>query len=99
MKILVLCTGNSCRSQIAAGYLRSFDARLEVEDAPVDGRRDEQMRVISRYGAISLLFFVGLAVPVERLIRGGWARGEGGGDEHHPGSDASGLLYHNQPPI
>ncbi len=33
MKILVLCTGNSCRSQIAAGYLRSFDSRLEVESA------------------------------------------------------------------
>ena len=33
MKILVLCTGNSCRSQIAEGFLRSFDPRLEVESA------------------------------------------------------------------
>lgn len=33
MKILVLCTGNSCRSQIAEGYLRSFDPRLDVESA------------------------------------------------------------------
>lgn len=30
MKILILCTGNSCRSQMAHGFLQSFDKRLEV---------------------------------------------------------------------
>jgi arsenate reductase len=33
MKILILCTGNSCRSQMAQGFLRSFDNRLEVFSA------------------------------------------------------------------
>ncbi len=33
MKILILCTGNSCRSQMAHGFLNSFDKRLEVESA------------------------------------------------------------------
>ena len=33
MKILILCTGNSCRSQIAHGFLQSFDNRLEVYSA------------------------------------------------------------------
>ncbi len=30
MKILVLCTGNSCRSQMAHGFLQSFDPRPDV---------------------------------------------------------------------
>lgn len=33
MKILILCTGNSCRSQMAWGFLRSFDKDLEVYSA------------------------------------------------------------------
>jgi arsenate reductase (thioredoxin) len=30
MKILILCTGNSCRSQMAHGFLQSFDKNLIV---------------------------------------------------------------------
>ena len=33
MKILILCTGNSCRSQMAHGFLQSFDNRLDVFSA------------------------------------------------------------------
>ncbi|MCK9399120.1 MAG: arsenate reductase ArsC [Bacteroidales bacterium] len=32
-KILVICTGNSCRSQMAEGFLKSFDRSLEVFSA------------------------------------------------------------------
>lgn len=36
-RILVLCTGNSCRSQIAEGYLRYFaDGKAEVYSAGVE---------------------------------------------------------------
>ena len=36
-KILVLCTGNSCRSQIAEGYLRQFSApKAEIYSAGVE---------------------------------------------------------------
>ena len=30
MKILILCTGNSCRSQMAHGFLQSFGCNLQV---------------------------------------------------------------------
>ncbi len=30
MKVLILCTGNSCRSQMAHGFLQSFDNRITV---------------------------------------------------------------------
>lgn len=33
MKILILCTGNSCRSQMAHGFLQSFDPALIVRSA------------------------------------------------------------------
>ncbi len=39
MKVLILCTGNSCRSQMAEGFLRSFDKTLEVHSA---GTRPEK---------------------------------------------------------
>ncbi len=32
-KILILCTGNSCRSQMAQGFLKSFNPQLEVYSA------------------------------------------------------------------
>jgi len=33
MKILILCTGNTCRSQMAEGFLKSFDDFIEIHSA------------------------------------------------------------------
>ena len=46
MKILILCTGNSCRSQMAHGFLQSFDKRLEVFSAGTEpARKINQMAI------------------------------------------------------
>ena len=35
MKILVICTGNSCRSQMAHGFLKHFNNKMDVYSAGV----------------------------------------------------------------
>jgi len=53
MKILILCTGNSCRSQMAHGFLQSFDPRLVVCSAGTDasGRLNQKaVQVMSEIG-------------------------------------------------
>ena len=53
MRILILCTGNSCRSQMAEGFLHSFDGRLEVFSAgsrPADRVHPMAVRVMQEAG-------------------------------------------------
>lgn len=53
MKILILCTGNSCRSQMAHGFMRSFDPRLQVFSAgtaPAERVNPRAIAVMSEIG-------------------------------------------------
>ena len=53
MKILILCTGNSCRSQMAHGFLQSFDSELEVYSAgtsPIDEVNAKAVEVMAEVG-------------------------------------------------
>lgn len=52
-KILILCTGNSCRSQMAEGFLKSFDLELEVHSAgtkPSSQVHPKAIQVMSEVG-------------------------------------------------
>ncbi len=46
MKILVLCTGNSCRSQMAEGFLKRFDSKLTVHSAGTDPAQEVHPKAI-----------------------------------------------------
>ena len=53
MKILILCTGNSCRSQMAHGFLQSFDSRLDVCSAgtkPAERANPMAVKVMGEMG-------------------------------------------------
>lgn len=53
MKILVLCTGNSCRSQMAEGFLKSFDNSIQVYSAgtqPADKVHELAIVVMNEVG-------------------------------------------------
>ena len=53
MKILIVCTGNSCRSQMAHGFLQSLDKDLKVFSAgtePADKVNPNAVKVMSEVG-------------------------------------------------
>ncbi len=53
MKILVLCTGNSCRSKMAQGFLKSFNSDLKVFSAgtiPSDRVNEKAIAVMKEAG-------------------------------------------------
>ncbi|MFA8435552.1 MAG: arsenate reductase ArsC [Marinifilaceae bacterium] len=56
MKVLILCTGNSCRSQMAHGFLQSFDKDLIVRSAGTEasGKLNE--------GAVKAMKEIGLDI-------------------------------------
>lgn len=47
MKILILCTGNSCRSQMAEGFLRSFDRKLEIYSAGTKPEKEINPNIVT----------------------------------------------------
>ena len=53
MKILILCTGNSCRSQMAQGFMLSFDNTLKVFSAgtePTEKINEKAVAVMKELG-------------------------------------------------
>ena len=72
MKVLILCTGNSCRSQMAHGFLQSFDSRITVCSAGT------QAAGKLNAGAVAVMKEVGIDIshhtsdPVEKYLNEEW---------------------------
>lgn len=56
MKILILCTGNSCRSQMAHGFLQSFDKELTVRSAGTEatGKLNQQAVAVMKEAGVDI---------------------------------------------
>ncbi len=54
MKILILCTGNSCRSQMAHGFLKSFNHELKVFSAGTNASGKLSQKAVKVMGEIGI---------------------------------------------
>jgi arsenate reductase len=46
MKVLILCTGNSCRSQMAHGFLQSYDKNITVCSAGTEPAKQVNQKAV-----------------------------------------------------
>ncbi|MEA4984130.1 MAG: arsenate reductase ArsC [Paludibacter sp.] len=72
MKVLILCTGNSCRSQMAHGWLQSFDKNITVCSAgtKASGRLSEKAVAVMKEAGIDISHHI--SDPVEKYLGEAW---------------------------
>ena len=68
MKILILCTGNSCRSQMAEGFLKSVDTQLEVHSAGTEPSHEVHPKAIEVMQEIGIDLRTGCPKSVDKFL-------------------------------
>ena len=72
MKILILCTGNSCRSQMAHGFLQSFDDSLIVRSAGTEASGKLNEKAVAAMKDIGIDISHHTSDPVEKYLDEEW---------------------------
>ncbi|MBK7631056.1 MAG: arsenate reductase ArsC [Ignavibacteriales bacterium] len=67
-RILILCTGNSCRSQMAEGFLKSFDEKLEVFSAGTNPAEKVNPFAVKAMQEIGIDIRNGMAENVDKYL-------------------------------
>ena len=72
MKILILCTGNSCRSQMAHGFLQSFDKNLTVCSAGTEatGKLNQQAVAVMKEAGIDISHYT--SDSIDKYLNEDW---------------------------
>ncbi len=72
MKVLILCTGNSCRSQMAHGFLQSFSDKIQVESAGTDASGKLNHKAVEVMQEIGIDISHHTSDPVEKYLDEEW---------------------------
>lgn len=72
MKVLILCTGNSCRSQMAHGFLQSFDERLQVYSAGTEASGKLNKKAVEVMAEIGIDISKNSSDSVEKYLNEKW---------------------------
>ncbi len=72
MKILILCTGNSCRSQMAHGFLQSFDANITVRSAGTEASGKLNSNAVKAMDEIGIDISYHTSDSVEKYLNDEW---------------------------
>lgn len=68
IRILILCTGNTCRSQMAEGFLKSFDDELEVFSAGVKPEERVNPNAVKAMNELGIDISKGISQDVNEYI-------------------------------
>ncbi len=72
MKVLILCTGNSCRSQMAHGFLQSFDPKLEIFSAGTEASGQLNARAVKAMAEVGIDISSHTSDSVEMYLNETW---------------------------
>ncbi len=72
MKVLILCTGNSCRSQMAHGFLQSFDNRLTVCSAGTEPATQVNRKAVQVMNEAGIDISHHTPKPVDQYLKDEW---------------------------
>ena len=72
MNILILCTGNSCRSQMAHGFLQSFDKRINVQSAGTEASGKLNEKAVAAMTEIGIDISHHTSDPVDKYLNEEW---------------------------
>ncbi len=72
MKVLILCTGNSCRSQMAHGFLKSFDERIHVESGGTEASGKLNRKAVKAMAEIGIDISGHTSDSVQKFLNDKW---------------------------